>query len=238
MLQGIESQDLSVRMRSAVSLAWSILARKIGGGLIEVNKEASLQLQFAYVLQQIMPLITFHKEEELTLELETSAKVGASTREIDVFFKGEKDGQEHRIAIEMKCYRKYASSGKLRGATDVFMKDVYDDLAILERYVENHHAEEGVCLVMTDHKQLVAPEVFRKDAKWRHYEISHGFSVGPRTVDVPIGGQTVFIELKRHYRFSWEDYGGYFFLETEGISVSEETPSQADVAEPDLVSRV
>lgn len=29
----IESEDLAIRMRAAISLAWSLLAKKIGGGL-------------------------------------------------------------------------------------------------------------------------------------------------------------------------------------------------------------
>jgi hypothetical protein len=131
----IESEDLAVRMRAAISLAWSLLAKKVGGGLIAINKEASLQLQFGYVLQQVLPLITFYKSEQLGLELETGAKIDQSVCEIDVLFTGTSESRTHRIAIELKCYRTLASSGGKRGATDIFMKDVYEDLAVLERYV-------------------------------------------------------------------------------------------------------
>ncbi len=82
----IESEDLAVRMRAAISLAWSLLAKKVGGGLIAINKEASLQLQFGYVLQQVLPLITFHESEQLELELETGVKIDQSVCEIDVLF--------------------------------------------------------------------------------------------------------------------------------------------------------
>jgi hypothetical protein len=70
----IESEDLAVRMRAAISLAWSLLAKKVGGGLIAINKEASLQLQFGYVLQQLLPLITFHTSEKFEVELETGGR--------------------------------------------------------------------------------------------------------------------------------------------------------------------
>lgn len=226
-MSDIQSDSLPIRMRAAVSLAWSLLSRKIGNGLIGINKEASLQLQFAYLLQQLLPLITFHHEEKLEVELETGARVGESTKEVDVIFTGRWGGGQHKIAIEMKCYRRLASSGKPRGAIDIFMKDVHDDLAILERYIEHKHAEEGVCLVMTDHKQLVAPDIVRVNAKCRNYEISDGVEVGPITLDIPIGGKDVFIVLKRRYQFNWTAFGNFYFLETEGVVVAEDQPASA-----------
>jgi len=84
----IESEDLPLRMRAAISLARSLLAKKVGGRLIAINKEASLQLQFGYVLQQVLPLITFHESQQLGLELETGAKIGQSVCNIDVLFTG------------------------------------------------------------------------------------------------------------------------------------------------------
>src|SRR5262249_43695425 len=116
-LHDIESGVLPIRMRGAVSLAWSLFARKVGGEVIRINKEASLQLQFGYILQQVLPLITFHKDEKVELELETGAKVDSSTCEIDVLLTGHCEKQKHRIAVELKCYRTLASSGGKRGAT-------------------------------------------------------------------------------------------------------------------------
>lgn len=213
-IHDIESGTLAQRMRAAVSLAWSLLARKVGSGLVVINKEASLQLQYAYLLQQILPLITFLPDEKLSLELETGVKVVGSTNEIDVLICGECAQGKHRIAVEMKCYRTIASSGGLRGATDIFMKDCYDDLAILERYVECGHAEDGVLLVMNDLERLVSPK--SKKAKCWTYDISHGATCGPGVFDVPIGGKPVRIELKRSYRLEWVRYGGFWFLEVEG----------------------
>ena len=72
-LNSIESESLPPRMRGAVSLAWSLFSRKVGNGLVEINKEASMQLQFACILQQLLPLITFQPDEQVRLELETGA---------------------------------------------------------------------------------------------------------------------------------------------------------------------
>lgn len=210
----IESEDLAIRMRSAISLAWSLLAKKVGGGLIAINKEASLQLQFGYVLQQVLPLITFHKSEQLGLELETGAKIDQSVCEIDVLFTGTSESRTHCIAVELKCYRTLASSGGKRGATDIFMKDVYEDLAVLERYVECGHANEGVALIMNDMERLVRPT--DKSAKCWRYDISHGATFGPVVLDTPIGGKDVSIKLTNRYQLEWRQYGSFWFLEVQG----------------------
>lgn len=213
-LHDIESGALPTRMKGAVSLAWSLFARKVGGELIRINKEASMQLQFGYILQQVLPLITFHKDEMVELELETGVGVDSSTCEMDVLLTGHWEKQKHRIAVELKCYKTKASSGGMRGATDIFMKDVYEDLAVLERYIECGHAEAGIALVMNDLERLVRPK--NKEAKCWHYDISHGAAFGPITLDTPIGGKPVSIWLQRKYALEWIQYGSFWFLEIEG----------------------
>jgi hypothetical protein len=212
--KSIDSEALSSRMRAAVSLAWSLFARKVGGGLVEINKEASMQLQFGYLLQQLLPLIAFHKTEKFVLELETGARLGNSTCEIDVLFTGSSESEIHRIAMELKCYRTLASSGGKRGATDIFMKDVYEDLAILERYLEVGHADEGIALVMNDMERLVRPT--DRSAKCWHYDISHGATFGPAQLSTPIGGKAVSVELRRNYVLEWIQHGSFWFLEAQG----------------------
>jgi hypothetical protein len=51
----VRAGSFEARLRAAVSLAWKLFARKVGAGSIHVHKEASMQLQYAYVLQQLLP---------------------------------------------------------------------------------------------------------------------------------------------------------------------------------------
>lgn len=215
-MASIESQDFADRMRVAISLGWGMFSRKVGTGLLPINKEASMQLQYAYVLQQLLPLITFHEEESFEIELETSAVVDKRTREIDLLFSGCSNDQEHKIAVEMKCYRTIASSGGQRGATDIFMKDVYFDLFLLERYVALGIASAGVSLVMNDMERLVNPK--QKDAKCWRYDISQGAEFGPERFETPIGGKPVDFSLEKRYALNWKNFGAFWFLETEGIA--------------------
>jgi len=146
------------RMRKSISFAWSIFSEKVGSGLIYINKEASMQLQFSYILQQVVPLICFQSNENVKIELETGVKVQGKSREIDLVLVGTSGSGTYKIAVEMKCYREYASSGGKRGATDIFMKDVYEDLHLLESYCSLAGFNQGVALVMNDLERLVNPK--------------------------------------------------------------------------------
>ena len=212
----IEAEEFSIRTRRAISLAWSIFMRKVGNNLLPINKEASMQLQYAYILKQLLPLIIFNKDERIEIELETGVNIVNGTKEIDLLLKGESCKGQHNIAVEMKCYKTYASSGGLRGATDIFMKDVYEDLRLLEAYITNGYANEGVLLVMNDLERLVNPK--KKDAKCWDYDISQGTQVRNVHLTTPIGGKEISIKLKRSYAFQWERHGGYWFMELEGMA--------------------
>lgn len=216
-MPNIESENFSERMRAAVSLSWVMFSRKVGNGLVPINKEASMQLQYAYVLQQLLALITFHEGEQFEIELETGVSANGRSREIDLLFSGKFGGQKHVIAIEMKCYRTLAASGGKRGATDIFMKDVYEDLYLLEQYVSEGIAQEGVALVMNDMERLVNPS--RKDAKCWDYDTSNGTSFGPIHLNTPIGGKEIDITLTQAYTLSWVQFGNFWFLETQGVNV-------------------
>ena len=210
----IESENFPERLRSAISLAWNVFMRKVGNGLISINKEASMQLHYAYTLQQIIPLLTFHNDEIIQIELETGVKLKEGTKEIDLLLKGKSKNGIHNIAIEMKCYKTLASSGKERGATDIFMKDIYEDLKLLESYIENKYADQGVSLVMNELERLVNPK--KKTAKCWTYDISNNTNIKDIYLNTPIGGKDINIYLKNEYTFLWEKHGLYWFMELEG----------------------
>jgi hypothetical protein len=210
----ITAETFAERLRLSVTAAWAIFARKVGGGLIPVNKEASMQLQYAYILRQLLPLTTHAAHESAEIELETGVKTTGGTNEIDILLTGRSASEVHRIAIELKCYRKTASSGGPRGAHDIFMKDVYEDLAILEEYVALDHSEQGVALVMNDLERFVTPKQ-RKGKCWA-YDISDGHAINGASINVPVGGKDIFVCLANAYRFDWKKFGDYWFMEIEG----------------------
>jgi hypothetical protein len=211
----VTAETFEDRLRNAISVAWHVFARKVGGGLISINKEASMQLQYAYVLKQLLPFTLHHKEESAELELETGVKTKNGSNSIDILLRANTLSGEIRIAIEMKCYRTIAASGGNRGAHNIFMKDVYEDLQILEEYIELGQASRGVALVMNDLEHFVNPRV--KKGKCWHYDISHGYTFPGGQLSVPIGGKSVMVNLSKSYTFNWEKFGSLWFTEIEGV---------------------
>lgn len=205
-----DSSDINNRAINVVISAWEIFSMKVGNGLISINKEASMQLQYAYILKHMLPLIIFQDDEEIELELETAVNDGTSNREVDIMVIVYKGDDVFKIALELKCYRTKSSSGGNRGATDIFMKDIYQDMHLLERYCENNQADVGIALVMNDYKSFVYPK--KKEAKCWDYDISQGTKVGNLRITTPIGGKPVDILLNKQYKFNWKEIGEYTFL--------------------------
>lgn len=205
-----DSSDINSRAINIVISAWEVFSRKVGNGLIPINKEASMQLQYAYILKHMLPLVIFQDDEEIELELETTVNDGTSNREVDIMVIVYKGDNVFKIALELKCYKTRSSSGGNRGATDIFMKDIYQDMHLLERYCENNQANVGIALVMNDYKSFVYPK--KKEAKCWDYDISQGTKVGNIRITTPIGGKSVDIILNKQYQFNWKEIGEYTFL--------------------------
>lgn len=214
MSASVTEEQFADRLRHAVSLAWQVFSRKVGNGLIPINKEASMQLQYAYLLQQVLPLAVQRSDEVVHLELETGVDVASGRNNIDILVKGTSSAGPSNVAIELKCYRNITSSGGTRGAHDIFMKDIYEDLHVLEEYVAADVAQKGVALVMVDLERFVSPR--SKSGQCWAYDTSHGFTFPGGDITVPIGNKPVHVSLTSAYTFEWHKFGTIWFMELAG----------------------
>ena len=206
--------NLVNRVSSIIDICWESFSAKIGCGLIEINKEASMQLNFAYILKNTLDIAIHNEDEKITLELETTIYIEGRTRECDIVIKIEKADETVFLPIEMKCYREYASSGGKRGALDIFVKDVYSDIELLEAYAKKENHLNGILFVMTDLRRVVYPTI--KTGKYWNYDISDGIMIqGLIEKNTPIGGFDVAIRIEGNYNFHWREYNNYYFLKLE-----------------------
>ncbi len=197
------------RLRESISFAWQIFMEKVGGGQLSINKEASMQLHYACVLQQVVPLIYFRKDETAKIELETGVTIHEDSREIDLVLDGENSQGHYKIAVEMKCHR------KKRGGENNFMEGVYEDLIRLEEYCKHAKFKRGVALVMNEKKRLVKPK--RKKGKRWCYDISDGATIrGTQESPNSNEEEPVDSQFKKSYEFTWNPKGNFWFLELEG----------------------
>jgi hypothetical protein len=207
-------QQLLVRVNELIDTCWSSFCAKVGGGLITINKEASMQLHFAYLLKNAADLFIHHQDEAITIELETGIAVNGRLREADIVLEITKGDTTVKLPIEMKCYKTKSSSGKGRGAQDIFKMNVYEDLELLESYV-CADTLLGVQLTMTDYRGFVHPRA-KKGKSWT-YDTSHGTIIADSiTLDTPIGGKPVLMNLRHKYAFNWIQNGSFYFLKIQG----------------------
>ncbi|NCU31911.1 MAG: hypothetical protein EOM23_03005 [Candidatus Moranbacteria bacterium] len=118
-------EDLKTRIIKIIDICWESFSAKVGGGLINVNKEASMQLHFAYILKHSIDLAIYHQDEKVTVELETGIPTKGRMRECDIIITMKKGDDTSVLPIEMKCYKTRAASGGLRGAQDLFRHGIY-----------------------------------------------------------------------------------------------------------------
>lgn len=200
-----------------IKISWELLQKKLQYGFIEINKEASLQLQYANILQSLITTSKYSDNEIIKVILEKTVYIqNNKPQEVDIIIETVDNNQPYVIAIEMKCYRTKTSSGGNRGAMDIFVKDVYEDIEVLENYKSsNRNIKKTYFLAMTDYQNFVLPK--DKSAKYWDYDISDGFNLeGPKDFSTPIGGKDVAIHIEGKYNFNWSkidsNNGVFYFL--------------------------
>ena len=124
------------RLSYLINESWQILFQRIVSGKQSINKEASLQLQLARILNDLGNAYCILPNETFQLELET----GYNGKNIDITC----HLGEVKAAIELKCFMKSSNRAK-----DLDMYDALIDVERLESF-EDFDIKKFFCL--TDNK--------------------------------------------------------------------------------------
>jgi len=203
------------RLIRTFDLAYECLRRKINGGRINVDNEASLQLQFASILKSVGELLEVERDEFFSIELEKSVsleegafgKSGSKKAKIDVFFSFTNASTKESVscAVEMKFFKKKNH----REPNNRY--DVFSDIKNLENYGD--FADYCFLLVATDHEHYVNQELYSADTTDFDFRHGHAYQSGtPATYRTPnpYGDP---ITLSNSYAFHWDTAaGGLHFL--------------------------
>jgi len=201
-------ENLNDRVNWAIEFAWNITICKIACGKIKINKEASLQMHYSLNLKTVLDLIKFSPKDRVEIELETAVIVEGKTYIIDILLTYTDGIVSKKHSIELKCYKEFASSGGKRGASDIFMKDVYLDIYYSELYLQHKFADYTTCLILTDYSNFINPKS-KKTKNW-DYDISQGHSFTGGHFTTSIGGRDVDFRLRETYEFIWQKNGDYW----------------------------
>lgn len=120
------------RLNYVLDLAWSIFIKRLALGRIKVNKESSMQLHYASLINSLGELMCLDKDDVFTVELEHSYQ----SKNVDIVCYY----NDFKAAVELKCFKK--SSNR---ATDTDMYDVLKDIERLFNF-EDFEVKRFLCL--------------------------------------------------------------------------------------------
>jgi hypothetical protein len=141
------TKDKKQRLSEIIKFSWNILIEYVSNKKVKLNKESSLQLHYSAILKQIGELFCVKPNENFWIELESNY----GGKNIDIFC-----GIDNtKAAIEMKCFKKYSSSGGKSAAHDIKMYDVFVDISRISDYEDGKYVDLGFFLCYTDDSYFV-----------------------------------------------------------------------------------
>lgn len=202
-------EDLVLRVKGIINICWDSFSAKVGCGLIAINKEASMQLEFAYLLKQSMSLAIHNLDESIEIELETSLHLDIGYKECDILIKLCKGEETCFIPIELKCFKEFQPNGNPTGGYTQFRNKLYNDLSLLESYMNLEGCLTGISFTITDFEGLVNRNTYWGDNICNGTQIQNGIV---SNVNYEQQEQTL---LTGHYIFNWESKNNWYFLKLE-----------------------
>lgn len=140
------------RLTEIVQTSYKLLCEKIAGGMIQIDNEASMQLQLAIIMGTIGHFYEFTPEEHFSLKLEYAVKNGnLQTRKstqnkarIDIYMSLSNDTEKCSVAMEMKYFPKCDGETVTENRLN-FLADIEN----LEAYIRLGMAEIGFFMLYT-----------------------------------------------------------------------------------------
>jgi len=182
------------------------LLQRLSGGVLNVQNEASLQLQFASILKVLGDVAVCKQSERFSIELEKNVinsdalfqKSGSRRAKIDIWFSLEDHQEElsHRVAIELKFFKRTNHREPNNRA------DYFKDLLNLENYTE--HADGCRMLLITDHTHYVDQGAYEHTARDFDFRDGREYRAGTELQYRAENPYCSPITLDQDYRFIWD----------------------------------
>lgn len=146
--------DLRERLQEIVQISYRLLCNKIAGGLVEVDNEASMQMQLGVIMKTIGQLYEFSEHDRFSITLEHVVKDDAiqtwkskGKARIDIMLTVSKGRDTCSAALELKYFPK--SDGETVTDNRFYM---LADLENLEAYRRLGMADLGYFILYTTNK--------------------------------------------------------------------------------------
>lgn len=189
--------SLNTRLERIIETSYDIICGKIGSGRIIINNEASFQLHFGVVLQQVGQLYEYSPADKFTIKLEDiQTLIQATTKSsgnarCDIMLSLSDGNNTSTAAIELKCFKRNGNNPPVTNNR----KSIHNDIENLEQYRQSDFCYE---ILYTNDSNYPNPN---------------------STSNIPLGdGQTidnsVNHNIKGRYILQWDEYNNtnHYFL--------------------------
>ena len=197
-------ETLKERLQEIVETSYRLLCNKIVGGLVEVDNEASMQMQLGVIMKTIGQLYEFSEHDRFSITLEHVVKDDAiqtwkskGKARIDIMLTLYDGRNSCSAALELKYFPK--ADGETVTDNRFYM---LADLENLETYLRLGMADLGYFILYTTNKN------YTTDAR-------SGVKIGnEEAVEGPVTSNGRTVNLSGSYQLRWDTYkdGKHCFL--------------------------
>jgi len=203
-------------LKEIVEKSMHIFCGQVANGRVEIENEASMQLQIGYIMRTIGELYQFSPDQTFTIRLETRfdhesnlTKSNSRRAKIDIVLELMTEDETESCAIELKHFQ------KAYGAEPNHRYSIFADISNLEQYIQSGRFSFGVFICGTDHLHYVQHDSY--SAKAKDFDARHGsvYRAGTKLVyHSDEGAKTTFppITLQKDHQFAWTQTGSLYFM--------------------------
>ncbi len=193
------------RLEEIIERSYSILINQISGKAIQIENEASFQLQFSYILKTLGELYKFSSNDLFSIELENSFSLKIP------FVKSKSNKARIDIILSLGDYSNFATAAiELKFLKAINKKepnyryDVFLDLHNLETYKKENLFDITYFILGTDHNHYVNKPTYSDQTS--DFDFRHGTKYSSKTklkysTSKPYG-EDLFLE--NDYNFNWD----------------------------------
>lgn len=208
------------KIRNIIGITWSCYKEKVASGLLAPENEKMMQLQFAMLLQGLVPMFEFVSDESIKILLEEPVDINRtpSRRIIDIVVLHTQDGVRTHYPIELKCFRRLARhGGGTRGGQNLGMYDYWMDIENIEQYSLLPSYRFGTHLALTDDPYYVAG--IHNGPQVKVYSTNNNRTVVAGLLEQVIKNRPGRIQLMGRYSTAhWEQANSFYFIHQETLA--------------------
>jgi hypothetical protein len=215
LLKGTRLMEFNERLHQIIETSYFLFIEKYSRKSINIESEASFQLQLGFIIKTLGSLYEFDKNDLFTIELENYIdseipfpKSKSGKAKVDIMLNFQNGDKYCKAAIELKFLK------KINHREPNNRYDVFKDIKNLETYKLN---KIDICyfIMATNHHHYFNQDSYSEDTK--DFDFRHGstYKIGTELIYRTEKQYGEPIKLDNNYQFKWDSKNELHFLKVQ-----------------------